>query len=192
MAAPEFHEFFVASGGVAGALIGLLFVAISVAPERVLADDAQRTHQVRAVAALTAFVNALSVSLFALIPHVGLGGSVFTIGLLGLLFVVGSIVALVRDASYHALSWREHTFLIGLAIVFALECFEGVRLMHHPTSADATSTVCVLVAVCFLIGIARAWELIGGPSISLRSQLTGAYRDHQASAAPSGDGDGDA
>jgi hypothetical protein len=62
------HEFFQASASVAGALIGLLFVAIAVAPERILGPDASDVHGVRAAATLTAFTNALAVVLFGLIP----------------------------------------------------------------------------------------------------------------------------
>ncbi len=42
------HEFFVACGGVAGALIGLLFVAISVSPGRISGPDALESQRIRA------------------------------------------------------------------------------------------------------------------------------------------------
>jgi hypothetical protein len=177
---PErFHDFFVASAGVAGALIGLLFVAISVAPERLLAADAAQAHRVRASAALTSFSNALSVSLFALVPDVSLGGTTTVVGTLGLMFVGGSLVSLLRARSREPSALRDASFVVGLAIVFALQLYFGVRLLDDDGDSGAVSGVCILVIVCFIIGISRAWELIGGPSIGLRSQVAAALRERQ-------------
>jgi len=59
--------FFASSAGVAGALIGLLFVAISVAPAEPTAAQ-QVEFDIRAGVAFSALTDALTVSLFALIP----------------------------------------------------------------------------------------------------------------------------
>jgi hypothetical protein len=175
----EFHDFLVAAGGVAGALIGLLFVAISVAPERLLGERASQLHRVRASTALTAFTNALSVSLFALVPGVGLGGPAAVVAAVGLLFVAGSLVSLVRVRRTHPAELRDAGFLVGVAIVFGTQGWLGLRLVGDDGETGAARGVCILVIVCFLVGIARAWELIGGPSIGFRSQLVAALRDHE-------------
>jgi hypothetical protein len=175
--APErFHEFFVASAGVAGALIGLLFVAISVAPERLLGPDAAVSHRVRASTALSAFSNALSISLFALVPDIDLGWTAVVVAIVGLLFVAGALFSLLRVRREQPGALRDASFLFGLLVVLLLQLRFGQRLADDAGDHGAVTGLCVLVIVCFLVGIARAWELIGGPSFGVGNQLFAALR----------------
>lgn len=170
------REFFLGSAGVAGALIGLLFVALSVAPERVLGPDASEVHAVRAAATLTAFTNALTVSLFGLVPGLNIGGATTAVALIGLLFVAGSLLRVLPVWRDGQIQLREMSFLVGLLVVFAIELVAGIGLLEHSRDPSDLQTVCILVVVCFLIGIARAWELVGGPSVSLGGQLVSRAR----------------
>ncbi len=172
MTPADLTDFFLGSAGVAGALIGLLFVAISISTERLSQSGAAATHRVRATAALTAFTNVLAISLFALIPGHKLGPSALSVGAAGLAFVLASLISLLRQSRRTWGLARDALFLLGLTIAFALQVVEGARLIAHGTDEDAASNLAILVVVIALLGIARAWELIGGPTYGLRREVT--------------------
>lgn len=173
-----FHDFFAASAAVVGALIGLLFVAISVSQGRLDEQGGRQSHRIRASAALTVFTNALTVSLFGLIPGIHLGWPALTTAVLGEVFVGASLLSLYRLRHEQPDQFRESFFLAGFAIVFGVQLVTGIDLTQHEESVGDVRTIAILVVVCSLGGIARSWELIGGPQIGLRREVLSTVREH--------------
>jgi hypothetical protein len=190
----DIHDFFIGASGVAGTLIGLLFVAISVVGDRLArAEAASQVHRIRASAALTAFSNALAVSLFALVPGEKIGWTSVSASVGGLLFILAALVSLLQIRPRRLATVRDVTFLIGLAVVFVIQLTSGLDVVEHPGDSGTVNTIAILVIVCFLIGITRAWELIGGPSFGLGHQIFRLVReesDKTARTAPGTDGSG--
>jgi hypothetical protein len=175
------HEFFAGSASVAGALIGLLFVAISVAPEGVLGPDASEAHSVRAAAALTAFTNALAVALFGLVPGFDAGDAATVVAIFGLLFIAGSLMRVVPAWRAKRIKLSDVSYLIGLLGVFVIQLIVGLGLDRHAGDKGDLQTICVLVIVCCLVGIARSWELVGGPNIGMGHELFQLFRARRGS-----------
>lgn len=164
-------------------MVGLLFVAISVSAERLArAEASAQLHRIRAYAALVAFTNALAVSLFALIPGDQIGMISLIMAIIGLLFVMAALLSLVRLRAVHWTAVQDALFVIGLATAFIYQLVAGVDVVMRPGDSGSVETIAVLVVVCFLVGIARAWELIGGPTIGFRDEVIALVRGEGAAA----------
>ena len=188
----SYYPFFGGAATVAGALIGLLFVALSLSPER-LRDAASVEHQAIAATAFTALVDALFISLIALQPGSGLQQGAAIFGALGLSSTVGLTLRLWRNRHLAHLSNRWPFFLVVIMAVYAAQLVTGLLPETPAGAADRTAT---FVYVMFGVGIARAWQLLGLKGGGILDELgvtitpsihIGSPHSPRNSAPPSGD-----
>jgi hypothetical protein len=184
----SYHDFFGGCATVSGALIGLLFVAISVSPGKLAGDRASTDHQVKAGAAFSALVNTLILALVALMPGTGLGLASIILGAAGLSTSAGLIILL----------YREHTERIGpgqivllaiLIVLYALELAYGLQLDASPGDVNQVSNLGTLAIFFYLFAVARAWQLVGARDTGLLARVAEMAQRHPGRA-PGDDGDG--
>jgi hypothetical protein len=160
VASASFHDFFSASATTAGALIGLLFVAISVTPGKVTGATASAEHQVTAGAAFTALVDTLVFSLTALLPKASLGLVAVILGGSGLASTIALIVLLAVEHKERIRPGQVLLLLTPLGL-YGLQLANGLALTGSPGDAGRISSQGGLCIVFFVYAIARAWQLVG-------------------------------
>jgi hypothetical protein len=161
----SYHEFFAGCASVAGALVGLLFVAVSISSESLSGADATIAFQRRAAAAFSVLVNALVITLFALLPDTNLGIVALVTGISGVGATCGLLLIQLRESDLRRV--REFVLVLILFPLYGYQIVNAVRLLHHPAATGALQDEAILVVVCFLVGIGRAWELVGARSTGL-------------------------
>jgi hypothetical protein len=114
----SYSAFFTGAATVAGALVGLLFVALSLSPER-LRDSGSVEHQAIAATAFTALVGALFVTL------IGLQTGAVIFGALGLSSTAGLAIRLWRSRHLGHLSNRWPFFLVFILLTYAAQMTGG-------------------------------------------------------------------
>jgi hypothetical protein len=182
MVPASFHDFFSGCASVAGALIGLLFVALSVSQEKLTGDDARTDHQVRAAAAFSALVNTLVIALVALLPDARLGDAGIILAGAGLATTAGLIIVLYWELG-RTIGRGDVRMLAILLMLYVLQLVNAVQLDGAPHDVSGISRQGGLSILFFLFGIARSWQLVGARNVSLASTVT-AVIHHPASAAP--------
>jgi hypothetical protein len=165
----SYHDFFSGCATIAGALIGLLFVAISVSPEKLTGATARTEHQVRAAAAFSALTNTLVIALVALLPRANLGEASLILAATGLALTVGLAIALYRDRG--KVRRGDVTMFLILLALYGLQLANSIKLDTAPHDVNAVDNQGVLAIGFFLFGIARAWQLVGARDFNLASSL---------------------
>lgn len=171
MVPQEFREFFTAAASTSGALIGLLFVAITVSQESARRVDTRMDFHTRASAALLAFLNALVLSLAALVPGVSYGWWCVAASVGIVAFSLATARSGVEEARRQRGGWRPFAVVANLLIIAGFELAAGVALVNDGTSRGAVSTICYVVIADLAAGISRSWQLVRMRDTGLISSL---------------------
>jgi len=168
----DYRELLVAIAGAGGALTGLLFVALSVAPRRDPTLGPRIIQQIRAAAALLAFTNALAVSLFGLVPQTNVGYPAVTLGVIGLFFTAASIRRTATSTASAGVK-RGQISLVGLLLlIFGTELIAGILAVAEPAASNPPNAIGYALVASLIVGISRAWEIVGDIDTGLTASLT--------------------
>jgi hypothetical protein len=167
-------NYFLASAGASAALVGLIFVAISLWPREKMIGAPPAWRAV-AGGSFLALINAFFVSLSALNTGLNLGWAGLAMSLIGI--VNSSLLGfpLLRPTP----NWKEQIPVIlanrlmvfASLAVYAAEGYFGVRLLVKPDDALASEGIAMVLVLLYALGLIRAWELLGVEQIGLRSWL---------------------
>lgn len=178
MVPQEFLTFFAASLTADGALIGLLFVAIAIEPERTFGDAAHKERELAANGAFSALVNAFLISMIALIPHINIGWAVIIIAGLSLPNV---IVHAIDKLSHRQQTFnRSMLYTASALLLYGLEIFFGIQLIQQPHNTDSLYSLIIVLVTEYGVALARAWTLLGAERRSLSRIVMDAIRGRRA------------
>jgi hypothetical protein len=156
----NYRDLFVAIATASATLIGLLFVAMSVAKGRAQAH-AQVIREFRAAASLFAFSNAFSVALFGLVPGNNIGYPAAIVGVFGIFFAAAGLRATFSLPRLQQPRRRQFTLIGALVAISVVQVICGIELITNAHHDGTLATIGDVLIASLLIGIGRAWEMVG-------------------------------
>jgi hypothetical protein len=144
--------YFAATAAAAGALIGLLFVAVSLRPDSIFGDKAEPTSRRLAESSFTGLVNSFFLSLVALIPQTNLGYPAAILALLSLR------VTLTRQLKRSGLS--QLAVLLSTIAIYLLELGLGIAVIIRPSNLTLVYLLAYVVIAALSVALTRAWTLL--------------------------------
>jgi hypothetical protein len=165
------RELFTVVAEAAATLTGLLFVAMSLAPRHETTSHLGVVQQIRAAASLLAFTSALAISLFALVTDDNVGYPALVLGISGITFTAASLRSIFESTHNRQLIRKQMGLIVLLLATFGFELGVGIALIGNPHSKTALDILENVLAASLLIGVARAWELVGARDTGLFSSL---------------------
>ncbi len=155
MVPSSYIAYFAAVTGAAGALIGLLFVSVSLRPDTVFGAGAPDRGRTLAAAAFTGLVNTFFLAMNGLVPSVNLGYP-------AVILAVSSLVSTFRLHGKIARSRTQLAYLLLSTSAFSFQIVEGVYLIVQPRGNSGVENLAYVMIGSMAIALGRAWALLQG------------------------------
>ena len=173
-------NFFIASVGAGAALLGLLFVSVSISPDEKISANASIEKRIGAYGALASLTNAFIISLAALIPG--------TFGIFVLIFSVATFAVTLQNGiellqSHEGRDKLARSLTLTLLSLFAYiaEGYSAVRLIINPRDSSPVYALTTLLVIVYVLSVVRAWALLGGTRRPPIHSLTTRLKDRTSS-----------
>jgi hypothetical protein len=173
MVPAAFQNYFTVSTQTSAALVGLLFVAVSLAPERTVMKGAPVERRAVALSAYTALLNAFFLSLVATLPQTNLGTAALPLSVIGLAnqcFLAWDLFRHMERTWLRVL--RGAVLVVAGLFLYGGEFYNALLLVLSPTRSAPISTLADLLLGIYALGLTRAWQLLGGRSHGLGEWLS--------------------
>ncbi len=175
MVPSEYTNFFITAATAGGALIGLLFVAISLAPERTVQANAPVESRIVAGSTFTALLNAFFISLGGLLPHTNIGWFAITFSIIGVLNSLSQARTLLNPWPSWQNALRRTWLTVVSLCIYVTELVASIQLLIAPKNADPVSYLGLSMLIIYVIALLRAWELLGAQRTGLMAWLNPLY-----------------
>jgi hypothetical protein len=187
VAPADYHDFFLGSVTLGGALVGLLFVAVSVNPGGI-GERGAPAKRVQATTALAAFLSPLFISLVALLPAGNIGATAIALGSTGAFTMLSLLLVTLRrhrDVSI----WPRISMIVlvaGQFTAYVIQIFLGAHLLGNSGAGGSLGSLTSLMIVFFAFGVVRTWEYVDGLPIGRWGAVREAARSlrHETDASP--------
>jgi len=165
MITDTFINFMLGSTGASATLLGLLFVAIQIAPARTVGHTAPVGRRATAESTFTALVNVFFISLDGLVPRINIGIVTVVMALIGLVGTLrlGGAYRHARPTTRQG-RLRAVTLLLASLVVYTLELWYAVQLIRTPPDVGPLDNLVDVLLAVYGLGLGRAWSLIGSQS----------------------------
>lgn len=184
MAPTAYQPFFAASMGAAAALLGLLFVAVSVAPERTVGAGAPVERQVVAEGVFTALIDAFFISMGGAIPDINLGSVALVVSLFALFQTLHMGRRLWPRQPTLRSAIRRLTLVLVALVIYGAQLRDAFQLVSLPPSSPSVGGEISILFALYAFALGRSWELLGARRGILTTRLSPTSGDDEPATTP--------